>query len=90
MAVLVRIPIPLRRFVEGRPVVEARGDTIAQVLGDLGLRYPGVQQRLYDGSALRPFVNIYLNDEDIRFLAGEDTPVKDGDLISVVPAIAGG
>ncbi len=90
MAVLVRIPIPLRRFVEGRPVVEARGDTIAQVLGDLGSRYPGVQQRLYDGSALRPFVNIYLNDEDIRFLAGEDTPVKDGDLISVVPAIAGG
>ncbi|MEJ5375921.1 MAG: MoaD/ThiS family protein [bacterium] len=90
MAVLVRIPTPLRRFVEGRPVVEARGNTISQVLGDLGSRYPGVQQRLYDGSALRPFVNIYLNDEDIRFLAGEATPVKDGDLISVVPAIAGG
>jgi molybdopterin synthase sulfur carrier subunit len=90
MAVLVRIPIPLRRFVEGRSVVEAQGRTVSQVLGDLGFRYPGVQQRLYDSSGLRPFVNIYLNDEDIRFLSGEDTPVKDGDLISVVPAIAGG
>lgn len=90
MAVLVRIPMPLRRFVDGKPVVEARGRTVSQVLGDLGSRYPGVQQRLYDGSGLRPFVNIYLNDEDIRFLSGEETSVKDGDLISVVPAIAGG
>lgn len=90
MGVLVRIPIPLRRFVEGRPMVEAQGETISQVLRDLGSRYPGVHERLYDGSGLRPFVNIYLNDEDIRFLRGEDTPVKDGDLISVIPAIAGG
>lgn len=90
MSVLVRIPIPLRRFVEGKPMVEAWGGTVSEVLGDLGSRYPGVQQRLYDGSGLRPFVNVYLNDEDIRFLAGEETPVKDGDLISVVPAIAGG
>lgn len=90
MPVLVRIPMPLRRFVEGQPVVEATGGTVSEVLGDLGSRYPGVHQRLYDGSGLRPFVNIYLNDEDIRFLAGEKTPVKDGDLISVVPAIAGG
>jgi molybdopterin synthase sulfur carrier subunit len=90
MAVLVRIPIPLRRFVEGRPLVEAQGRTVSEVLGDLSLRYPGVHQRLYDGSGLRPFVNVYLNEEDIRFLAGEQTPVKDGDLISVVPAIAGG
>lgn len=90
MAVLVRIPIPLRRFVEGRPVVEAQGGTVSQVLGDLGSRYPGVHERLYEGSGLRAFVNIYLNNEDIRFLAGEETPVKDGDLISVVPAIAGG
>lgn len=90
MAVLVRIPIPLRRFVEGRSLVEAQGSTVSEVLGDLGLRYPGVHQRLYEGSGLRPFVNVYLNQEDIRFLAGEQTPVKDGDLISVVPAIAGG
>ncbi len=90
MVALVRIPIPLRRFMDNRAIVEARGDTISQVLEDLGHRFPGVRERLYDGSGLRPFINVYLNDEDIRFLEGQETPVKDGDLISVVPAIAGG
>ncbi len=90
MGVLVRIPIPLRRFVGDRTNVEAAGATISQVLEDLGRRFPGVRERLYDGSELRPFINVYLNDEDIRFLQGQETPVRDGDLISVVPAIAGG
>ncbi|MGQ9652816.1 MAG: MoaD/ThiS family protein [Thermodesulfobacteriota bacterium] len=90
MGALVRIPIPLRRFVGDRTIVEAQGATVFQVLEDLGRRFPGVRERLYDGSGLRPFINIYLNDEDIRFLEGQETLVKDGDLISVVPAIAGG
>jgi molybdopterin synthase sulfur carrier subunit len=90
MAVLVRIPIPLRRFMENRSTVEVQGATVSQVLEDLGQRFPGVRDRLFDGTGLRPFVNIYLNDEDIRFLEGTDTPVKEGDRISVIPAIAGG
>jgi molybdopterin synthase sulfur carrier subunit len=90
MSVLVRIPTPLRRFVDGNSILEARGKTVSQVLGDLSQRYPGVGERLYDGGSLRPFINIYLNNEDIRFLQGEGTAVKDGDVISIVPAIAGG
>jgi len=90
MSVLVRIPTPLRRFVDGNSVLEAQGQTVSQVLGYLSQRYPGVVQRLYDGGSLRPFINIYLNNEDIRFLQGEGTAVKDGDVISIVPAIAGG
>jgi sulfur-carrier protein len=90
MAVLVRIPTPLRRFVDGRATVDAQGTTVSEVLGDVGSRFPGVRERLYDGTGLRGFVNIYLNDEDTRFLRGAETPVQDGDHISIVPAIAGG
>jgi molybdopterin synthase sulfur carrier subunit len=90
MSVLVRIPTPLRRFVDGNSILEARGKTVSQVLGDLSQKYPGVGERLYDRGSLRPFINIYLNNEDIRFLQGEGTAVKDGDVISIVPAIAGG
>ncbi len=90
MSVLVRIPTPLRRFVDGNSILEAQGKTVSEVLGDLSQRYPGVSQRLYDAGSLRPFINIYLNNEDIRFLQGEGTAVKDGDVISIVPAIAGG
>lgn len=90
MSVLVRIPTPLRRFVGGSPVLEVNGETVSQVLGEISQRYPGVAQRLYDGGTLRPFINIYVNNEDIRFLDGEGTRVKDGDVISIVPAIAGG
>lgn len=91
MAILVRIPAPLRRFTDERPTVEAEGRTISDVLQDIGSRYPGVQSRLYDeDGGLRSFINVYLNEEDIRFLDGEETPVKDGDRLSLVPAIAGG
>jgi len=76
--------------MENRSTVEVQGATVSQVLEDLGQRFPGVRDRLFDGTGLRPFVNIYLNDEDIRFLEGTDTPVKEGDRISVIPAIAGG
>ncbi len=86
----VRIPTPLRRFVDGSSVVEARGTTISEVLLDLSDRFPGVHDRLYQDGGLRPFINVFLNDEDIRFLNGGETPVCDGDRISIVPAIAGG
>jgi molybdopterin synthase sulfur carrier subunit len=90
MAILVRIPTPLRRFTSGESVVKTEGATITEALARLDLQYPGIKKRLYDGKALRQFVNIYLNDEDIRFLNGEHTVVHDGDKISIVPAIAGG
>jgi molybdopterin synthase sulfur carrier subunit len=90
MAILVRIPAPLRRFTDGRSTVEADGRTISDVLQNLGSRYPGVLEKLYEGDSLRGFINLYLNDEDIRFLKGEDTAVKDGDQLSIIPAIAGG
>lgn len=90
MAVLVRIPTPLRGLTEGKASVEADGRTIGEVLQDLDARCPGMRDKLYDGNGLRRFINVYLNDEDIRFLEGEKTPVKDGDRISIIPAIAGG
>lgn len=90
MAISVRIPTPLRRLTQGESVVRAGGTTVSEVLLDLDTRYPGLRHRLYEGDMLRRFINVYLNDEDIRFLEGEGTPVHDGDLISIVPAIAGG
>jgi molybdopterin converting factor small subunit len=90
MAVLVKIPGPLRRFTEGSPTVEAHGQTISEVFQDLETKCPGIRERLYDGSGLRRFINVYLNDEDIRFLSGEKTAVKSGDRVSIIPAIAGG
>ncbi len=90
MAVLVKIPTPLRRLSDGRPTVEADGNTISEVFQDLDAKCPGMLERLYDGDGLRRFINVYLNDEDIRFLEGEKTTVKDGDRVSIIPAIAGG
>lgn len=91
MAVTVRIPTPLRRLTQNQPEVEAEGDTIESLIEDLEANYPGIKERICDESGnVRRFVNIYLNDEDIRFLDGNATAVKDGDEISVIPAIAGG
>jgi molybdopterin converting factor small subunit len=90
MAVLVKIPTPLRRFSEGKTTVEAEGTTISEVFRNLDSECPGILERLYDGDGLRRFINVYLNDEDIRFLNGERTTVKDGDRVSIIPAIAGG
>jgi molybdopterin synthase sulfur carrier subunit len=87
----VRIPTPLRRFTNGAEEVPARGDTVAAVIDDLDRNFAGMKHRLceQDGK-IRRFVNIYVNDEDIRFLQSLDTPVKEGDELSIVPAIAGG
>lgn len=91
MSVRVRIPVPLQTLTNSEQEVEAKGETLREVLADLEARYPGMQQRLYDDEGrLRRFVNVYVNDEDIRFLQGEDTVLAEGDRVSIVPAIAGG
>ena len=87
----VRIPTPLRKLTDGKEEVSAMGATIGQVLDDLERHYPGIKARICDEHGqVRRFVNIFANDEDIRFLKNLDTPVKDSDEISIVPAIAGG
>jgi sulfur-carrier protein len=90
MAIEVRIPTILRNYTGGAKSVEGSGDTLAGLIADLDERYSGLQDRLVDDSGLRRFVNVYLNDEDVRFLGGLDAPVKDGDSVTVLPAVAGG
>ena len=90
MAIEVRIPTILRSYTGGEKSVEGSGDTLASLIADLEERYGGLQERLVDDSGLRRFVNVYLNDEDVRFLGGLDAPVKDGDTVTVLPAVAGG
>lgn len=91
MAVLVRVPVLLRSLTAGKSEVSVEGSTVKEVLANLEAQYPGMRERFYDEEGrLRRFINIYVNSEDIRFLSGEDTPVKDGDELSIVPAIAGG
>lgn len=87
----VRIPVLLRPLTGGAGEVSAAGTTVAEVIAALDAAHPGIKQRLYDDSGkVRRFINIYVNDEDIRFLKGEETPIGDGDELSIVPAIAGG
>lgn len=90
MAIEVRIPTILRTYTGGAKAVEGSGGTISELIGDLDTRYGGLRDRLQDESGLRRFVNVYLNDEDVRFLGGLETPVKDGDTVTVLPAVAGG
>jgi MoaD family protein len=80
----------MRQHTEGQATVEAQGGTIKVVLDDLGRKYPGITQRLFDNGQVRRFVNVYLNDEDVRYLDSLDTAVKDGDELSIIPAVAGG
>lgn len=91
MSIKVRIPSPLRTYTNGADVVEASGATVGQVLDALKGKAAGIETRLFKGPGqLNRFVNIYVNEEDIRFQKNLETPVKDGDEISIVPAIAGG
>ncbi|MBI4519123.1 MAG: MoaD/ThiS family protein [Deltaproteobacteria bacterium] len=91
MSVLVRIPTPLRRFTNGADEVGTDGATVGAVVDHLERNHPGIKERLCDADGqVRRFVNIYINGDDIRFLSNLDTPVKDGDEVSIVPAIAGG
>ena len=90
MAIEVRIPTILRSYTAGSKTVDAAGSTIGEVLEDLESRYAGLRARLVDEVGLRRFVNVYVNDEDVRFLGGLAAPVADGDNVTVLPAVAGG
>ena len=91
MAVKVRVPTPLMKLTENQSEVTAEGATISEILNNLESQFAGIKERICDENGTpRRFINIYLNEEDIRFLDGESTAVKDGDEISIIPAIAGG
>jgi len=91
MAVLVRIPTPLRALTKGAAEVHADASTVTDLIDVLETQFPGLKERLVeDGGELRRFINIYINQEDIRFLQGATTSLKQGDEVSIVPAIAGG
>ena len=90
MAVTVRIPTPLRTLTGGQEEVPADGGTVAEVIENLEANHPGMKDRLCDDKGIRRFVNIYHNEEDIRFLDNLQTELKEGDTLSIVPAIAGG
>lgn len=91
MPVMVHIPTPLRPVTQGHAEACATAATVADLVDELSRQFPGLRERLLDdGGELRRFINWYVNEEDIRFLAGKATPLKDGDQVSIVPAIAGG
>lgn len=91
MAVKVNIPTPLQPLTNNQAIVEVQGGTIKEVLLGLGRQFPEVRKRLYDDNGnLRRFINIYINEEDIRFLDGQETEVNENDEVSIIPAIAGG
>ena len=91
MAITVRIPTPMRKLTQEQKQIEAQGSTVKDILHDLCEQYPELGERICDERGeVRRFVNLYLNDEDVRFKNGKDTPVADGDTLSIVPAIAGG
>ena len=87
---VVRIPTPLRPHAGGYDRVEASGSTVGDILGQLAKLYPALGERLFDGEELRRFVNVYVNDEDIRYLEELATPVAANDEVSIIPAVAGG
>jgi molybdopterin converting factor small subunit len=90
MAIEVRIPTILRTYTDGEKSVTAQGDTLAAVIDDLEANHAGIQDRLVEDGKLRRFVNVYLNDEDVRFLDGITTELGDGDNVTILPAVAGG
>ena len=91
MSAVVRIPTILRTYTGGAGEVSVGGSTLRETIGDLDAQFPGIAARVLDDSgALRRFVNVYLNDDDVRFLESLDTPILDGAQISIIPAVAGG
>ncbi|MGQ9569493.1 MAG: MoaD/ThiS family protein [Thermodesulfovibrionales bacterium] len=90
MSVKVRIPTPLQRLTQGQDIVECSPGKVIDLVHELDKKFPGIGERISEAGKIRRFVNIYLNEEDIRFLKAEETEVKDGDEVSIIPAIAGG
>ena len=91
MASKVRIPTPLRKLTDNQESIEIESNTIGGAIEELEGKFPGIKERLVDEEGeIRRFVNVYVNEEDIRFLENQDTPLKEGDDISIIPAIAGG
>ena len=91
MASKVRIPTPLRKLTDNQESIEIESNTIGGAIDELEGKFPGIKERLVDEEGeIRRFVNVYVNEEDIRFLENQDTPLKEGDDISIIPAIAGG
>jgi sulfur-carrier protein len=91
MPIKVRIPTPLRKLTNDEELVQVEADTVGGAITQLQTRYPGIQERILDDAGeVRRFVNVYVNEEDIRFLENQQTALKDGDEISIIPAIAGG
>ncbi len=90
MAIEVRIPTILRPYTKDQKTVEAEGSTLAAVISNLDAQYAGIGERLLEDGALRRFINVYINDEDVRFLGSLEAQVKDGDSITILPAVAGG
>jgi len=88
---MVRVPTPLRKFTNGADEVSAQGSTVRALVEDLEQKFPGIKERICDETGkIRRFVNVYVNGDDIRFLQNLETALKEGDHISIVPAIAGG
>jgi molybdopterin synthase sulfur carrier subunit len=90
MSVQISIPTILRQYTDGARSVPADGDTVGAVIDDLESRHPGLRDRLVEDQSLRRFVNVYVNDEDVRFLDGLATTLGDGDTVTILPAVAGG
>ena len=90
MAIEVRIPTILRTYTGGEKAVSAEGASLSALIDDLETNHPGIKERLIEGGDLRRFVNVYVNDEDVRFTGALDTAVKDGDSVTILPAVAGG
>jgi sulfur-carrier protein len=90
MPIKVKIPTPLQKLTNGKAEVECSANNVLELVDALEKDYPGMKERLSDGGKIRRFINIYVNEEDIRFVSKEETALKDGDTVSIVPAIAGG
>lgn len=87
----IRIPTPLRTYTGGEKEVQVSGQNVAEAMQELARQYPAVRMHLFDeGEQMRPYVNVFLNDEDVRNLHGEQTPLKEGDQLMIIPSIAGG
>lgn len=90
MSIDIRIPTILRPYTKDQKSVQAEGATLSALISDLDAKYPGIGERLLENGALRRFINIYINDEDVRFLGSLDAQIKDGDSVTILPAVAGG